>query len=109
MPFVSHSQALPHEAFPGVEGRVVHGDGMTLAFWDLSEGTVVPQHHHVHEQILHVVRGSVEVTVDGETRRVGPNDSVVLPSNAPHSLRCLEDTHVIDVFHPARPEYGRST
>jgi len=108
MAFVSRQEALTHSPFPGVEGRVVHGDAMTFAFWDLPAGTLVPEHAHEQEQILHVVHGVLDVTVSGETQRVGTGGSAVIPSNASHTVRTLEDSHVIDVFHPTRPEYGRT-
>jgi len=107
MPFVPAQNALPHAPFPGVEGRVVHGTQMTLAFWDLPAGAEVPEHAHVHEQILHVVHGLVEVTLGTESQRVVADGSVVIPSEVPHGVRVVEDARVIDVFHPARPEYGR--
>lgn len=107
MPFVPAERALPHAPFPGVEGRVVHGTQMTLAFWNLPAGAEVPAHAHHHEQILHVVHGQVEVTLGSETRMVVADGSVVIPSEVPHHVQVVEDARVIDVFHPARPEYGR--
>lgn len=96
-----------HEPFPGIEGGIVRGEGMALAFWDLPAGTELPEHRHPHERILHVVSGAMEVTVGSETRRVGADESVVLPSDVPHAGRVLEDAHVIDVFQPVRAEFGR--
>lgn len=107
MPYFAEKDTPTHEPFPGIEGRIVHGRTMTLAFWDLPAGAELPEHDHPHEQILHVVSGAMEVRVAGETRRVGPGDSFVIPSNAPHVGRALEPTHVIDVFHPVRAAYGR--
>lgn len=107
MPFVAASEALTHAPFPGVEGRIVHGDGMTFAFWRIPAGTEIPEHSHVHEQFLHVVSGAIDATVDGETRRLEAGDTAVLPSHVPHALRIVSDSHLIDVFQPARPEYGR--
>lgn len=106
MPFIAKSEALTHAPFPGVEGHVVHADGMTLAFWDLPQGAIVPEHAHVHEQLLHVVSGALEVTIGGDTRRVETGGTAVIPSNAPHTVSVEEDSHVIDVFQPARREYG---
>lgn len=106
MPFITESEALTHAPFPGVEGRVVHADGMTLAFWDLPEGAIVPEHAHVHEQLLHVVSGSLEVTIGDETRRLEAGGTAVIPSNLPHTVRVEVASHVIDVFTPARREYG---
>ncbi len=107
MLYFNEANTPRHEPFAGIEGGVVHASQMTLAFWDLADGTLLPEHAHPHEQILHVVSGALEVTVEGETRRVGAGESVVLPSNVPHGARVLEAAHVIDVFHPVRSEYGR--
>lgn len=106
MPFVAKSEALTHAPFADVEGHVVHADGMTLAFWDLPAGAVVPEHAHEHEQLLHVVSGALEVTIGSETGRVEAGGTAVIPSNAPHTARVVEDSHVIDVFQPVRLDYG---
>jgi quercetin dioxygenase-like cupin family protein len=94
-----------HEAFPGVRARVVHGGAMTLARWDLPAGTKLPPHEHLHEQILHVVSGALQVTVAGRSRRVGPGDTVVIPPRVPHAIEALERTQALDVFHPVRSDY----
>lgn len=107
MPFVEASEALTHSPFPGVEGRIVHGDGMTLAFWHIPAGTDIPEHEHLHEQFLHVVSGTIDATVGGEVRRLEAGDTAVLPSHVPHGVHVVTDAHLIDVFRPARPEYGR--
>ena len=93
-----------HEAVPGVRARVVHGEAMTLARWDLPAGTKIPLHEHVQEQILHVVAGALQVTVAGRSRRVGPGDTVVIPPRIPHAAEALERTQVLDVFHPIRSD-----
>lgn len=106
MRYIRSANARRHQAFPGVVGRVVHGDTMTIVSWDLEPGAEIPTHEHVHEQILHVVRGALQVTVATQSRRVGPGDSVVIPSRVPHSAKVLERSHVIDVFHPVQRDFG---
>lgn len=71
-------------------------------------GTAVQETAHERQQILHVVRCVLDVTLSGVTERVETGGSVVIPSHAPHTARVLEDSHVIDVFHPTRPEDGRA-
>ena len=106
MRYVRAADARRHEAFPGVVGRVVHGDAMTLVRWELPAGLEIPMHEHVHEQILHVVSGTLEVTIAGRSRRVGPGDTVAIPSRLPHAARVLERALVIDAFSPVRRDYG---
>lgn len=93
------------EIFPGYRGRFVHSDGMTIVYWDIDAGAPVPEHAHVHEQVVNVLAGEFELTVAGEARRLGPGSVVVIPGNVPHAARAVTDCRVIDVFHPVREEY----
>ncbi len=93
------------EIMPGYHGKMVHSQEMTWAFWDVEEGATVPEHNHVHEQIMHVVEGTFEFTVDGNTDVYKPGDVVVIPSNVPHSGKALTPCRLMDVFSPSREEY----
>ena len=53
------------EIMPGLNGRMVHGETITWAFWDIKKGAEVPMHQHVHEQIMHVQEGVFEFNLDG--------------------------------------------
>jgi len=93
------------EIFPGYRGRFVHSDGMTIVYWDIDAGAPVPEHAHVHEQVVNVLAGEFELTVAGEARRLGPGSVVVIPGNVRHAARAVTDCRIIDVFHPVREEY----
>ena len=93
------------EIMPGYHGKMVHADKMSWAFWDVEKNAVVPEHHHPHEQIMHVVEGSFEFTLDGNTEVYKPGDVVIIPSNTPHSGKALTACKLMDVFSPVREEY----
>ena len=57
------------------------------------------------EQVMYVIEGACDFTVDGETRRVGPGGVVVIPPHAVHSSQPLKACRVLDVFHPVREDY----
>lgn len=95
----------PRELLPGFHGRMVHGEKMSLVFWDVEAGAEVPEHHHPHEQIMHVLEGEFEFTVNGVTRVYQPGELAVIPSNAPHGGKALTACRLMDVFSPAREEY----
>lgn len=57
------------------------------------------------EQVMYVIEGACDFTVDGETQRVGPGGVVVIPPHAVHSSQPLKACRVLDVFHPVREDY----
>ena len=93
------------EFFPGLKGKLVHGDKITWAFWDVEKGAEVPEHSHHHEQIMHVIEGRFEFTLNGNTCIYGPGSVVHISSNLFHSGRALTDCKLMDVFSPIREEY----
>ena len=78
---------------------------MSWAFWEVEAGAEVPVHHHEHEQIMHVVAGEFEFTVDGATDLYHPGDVVIIPSNVPHGGKAVTACTLMDVFSPVREEY----
>jgi quercetin dioxygenase-like cupin family protein len=95
----------PREIRPGFFGKLIHGDSSTLVLWDIKKGSVLPEHHHVHEQITCVTEGELEMVIGGEKYIFRAGDFHVIPSHVPHSARALTDVKVIDSFSPARDDY----
>lgn len=94
------------QLIPGFHGQFVHTDNVTVAFWTVEAGAVLPEHSHIHEQVTSVLSGEFELTVAGETYRLLQDSVAVVPGNAVHSGKALTDCRLVDVFHPARPEYS---
>jgi quercetin dioxygenase-like cupin family protein len=93
------------EIMPGYHGKLVHMAHMSLVFWDVEKDAVVPIHHHIHEQIMHVIEGEFEFTLDGQTKIYYQGDIVPIGSNIPHGGKALTPCKLMDVFSPAREEY----
>ncbi|MCB0632680.1 MAG: cupin domain-containing protein [Saprospiraceae bacterium] len=106
---MSHFKQTDHieskELFPGFHARMIHTDGLTIVYFDIKAGSILPEHHHIHEQVTNVLEGTLELTVDGETFACTPGTVVTMPPHAPHSGRALTDCKVIDVFRPVREDY----
>ena len=61
--------AVPsRELFPGYRARLVHSDRMTFSYVDVD--ATFAEHDHPHEQVIHLLDGEFELTIDGETRRM---------------------------------------
>ena len=93
------------EIMPGFQGRFIHTDHLTLAFWQVDAGSALPEHAHPHEQMVIVIEGEFELTVAGQAQVLAPGKVAVIPGNVPHSGRAITDCRVQDVFHPPRDDY----
>ena len=93
------------EPVAGFKARFVHSENMTLAFWDIEAGAILPEHSHHHEQVTNLIEGELELTVDGKTKKLGPGSVLIVPPDAVHSGKALTNSRVIDVFYPVREDY----
>jgi len=105
MPFITLSDIQEREMVPGFRARFVHADRMTCSYWTVAAGAALPEHAHPHEQVTNIIRGTFEMTVDGETRIIEPGDIVVIPPGARHRGRALTDCFIMDLFYPVREDY----
>ena len=94
-----------HEILPGFKARFVHTAQMTLVFWDIESGAILPEHQHPHEQVGQVTQGEFEMTINGETQVLRAGMLVCIPPNAVHSGRALSDCSILDIFCPVREDY----
>ena len=95
------------ELSPLLARQLVHTETMTVGRILLSAGAVVPTHQHVHEQVANVLVGRLRFVVGGDERIVGAGESVVIPSEIPHTVEAIEDSVVLDVFSPVRDDWVR--
>ena len=104
--FIFNKDVTPVEMLPGIARKTLaYSESMMVCEVRLSKGAVLPSHHHIHEQSSNIISGSVRYTVGDEEHIVGAGDSVMIAADVPHAVVALEDTLVIDVFSPLRPEY----
>jgi quercetin dioxygenase-like cupin family protein len=106
MIWLEHIEKLPQrEIMPGMRGRFLHSDAMTFAFWEIDGGFELPEHHHPHEQVAHMIEGSFALTVNGETKQLEAGAVTVIPGNVPHSGKAITDCRILDIFYPKREDY----
>jgi quercetin dioxygenase-like cupin family protein len=99
------SQLPSRELVKGFTGRFIHTDQITIGYIDIASGSVLPEHHHIHEQTTTVLEGVLEITVEGQKHLLQAGHILAIPSNARHSAIAHADCKVIDVFHPVREDY----
>jgi quercetin dioxygenase-like cupin family protein len=99
------SNAPTGEPFPGYHARFFHSATMTLSHLEVDCGAILAEHQHRHEQVVNMLEGEFELTMNGETRILRPGDVAIIPGNTPHSGRAITKCRIIDAFHPAREDY----
>ena len=97
------------EIAKGIFMRAVNTQTVTVAHVKLAAGSLLPEHAHYHEQVVNVIEGELELTVEGQAHSLVPGRVMVLPPNVKHSGRVISDCRVIDVFHPAREDFRGSS
>lgn len=106
MTYYSIQDIPPKKPAQGIEMRAFHGARMTFAHFTFTPGTPLPEHSHPHEQIGTVVKGEMQLTIEGETRAVAAGGAYHIPSNVVHSARCIKGpAEVIEMFAPVREDY----
>ena len=88
-----------------LDRRLITGDRMTVAQFELKRDGVVPSHSHDQEQFTCVLSGRLKFVMNGHEIIAGPGEVVQIPGCVPHEVHVLEDTRVMDVFSPIRQDW----
>lgn len=84
--------------------HIVDGTNMQLAFETLKQGQKGSADSHANEQVTIVLRGSVEMRLGDETRRVSAGDVIFIPPWQEHQLLdTVEECFALDIFTPPKP------
>jgi quercetin dioxygenase-like cupin family protein len=105
MPHLKLGDIEAKEIFAGHRARLIHGDRMTVAYYDITADARAPEHDHPHEQIVNILSGEYELTVAGEKHVLEPGSVFVVPSGVRHAGHAITDCRIMDVFSPVREDY----
>ncbi len=89
----------------GILARAVTAQNVTVLHVKLTAGALLPEHTHENEQVVNIIDGELELTVDGQSYSLVPGKVMVLAPNPAHSGRAVTDCRVVDVFHPVRQDF----
>lgn len=66
-------------------------------------GTIPPLHVHSQDQIDYMLKGSADVSINGEITHVKPGESIFIPGGATHGfLVSEEDQEFLEFFTPGK-------
>ncbi|SMD36976.1 Cupin domain-containing protein [Reichenbachiella faecimaris] len=105
MIFHERDSLIRKELVPGISGELIHTETMSIGYFDIEKGAILPEHSHVHEQVTSLLAGELEMTVNGESKIMKAGHVATIPPHAVHAALALTDCKVIDVFNPVREDY----
>ncbi len=92
--------------FPGFHGRFIHSGQMTFARWRIDAGATLPEHSHLHEQVVHTYSGELRAhrrrRHPPAHRRHGADHPAARQTLGPRDHR---PATVMDAFSPVREDY----
>jgi quercetin dioxygenase-like cupin family protein len=87
----------------GVVAADVQGTQLSAARYVLDAAVVVPEHSHPNEEFGQVIRGALELTVDGVTETLAVGAAFLIPGDVPHSCRAGQDgCELLECYAPPR-------
>lgn len=71
----------------------------------LRKGHVLPAHSHPYEQTGYLISGKLNFRIDKDWHKAESGDSWSIPENVEHEVDILEDSVLLELFSPIRPDY----
>jgi len=104
--FWNPEKIAPKMLAPGVTAKIASGEKLMFSLVTLAPYAVVPTHSHPHEQMGMMVSGTMEFTIEDETRALSGNEMYFVPGGVPHAAKAGPGGAVaLDAFSPPREEY----
>ena len=102
--FIDFSLIQTKEILPGYFAKTIHGEHMTVIYWDVKAGSSFPEHSHINEQLSNFIEGEFELTIDGKTKIMKAGDLAVIKPQLIHTGKAITNCKIIDVLYPRRED-----
>lgn len=90
----------------GVKMRpLVFEEKTILCEFKLDKGFKLPSHKHPYEQTGYLLSGKLNFRIDKKWQLAEAGDSWSIPENVEHEVEILENSVVLELFSPIRPDY----
>ena len=103
MQAITVSEALARQRASGEPWLELHRvPDLSTGLYVLAAGAVDRQSPHTEDEVYVVLAGRARFTAGGETRDVGPGDTLFVPAHEPHRFHDVaEELRLVVVFGPA--------
>ncbi len=99
--------AGPNHFRPVLNGELHTGFALEIHETELGPGLAPhPPHRHVHEEVIVVREGTLEVTIAGRSSRLGAGSVAFMASNEEHGWRNVADTRARYLLFALGPDWN---
>jgi quercetin dioxygenase-like cupin family protein len=99
------SAASPHGGLGQI--YLVSGKRVSLRLWRNEKPQKKPTTRRDYETVGYVLSGKAELTVEGQTIKLEPGDSWLVPAGAEHAYRILSEFTAVEATSPPAQVHGR--
>jgi len=78
-----------------------------MRFWEKEPPQTKEADRRNYETVGYVIAGRAELTLEGQTIKLAPGDSWLVPAQAEHSYRILEPFTAVEATSPPAQVQGR--
>ena len=91
----------------GLKRKVLaYSDNLMTVYMEFDEGSIAEIHSHdKHEQIIYIIDGEFEFTINGEKHLCKSGDSMYFAKNIFHGCKCIKKGKLLDTFTPKREDF----
>jgi len=95
------------ELYKDVLVRLVHGNDLTLNYFELKNQTVdLPVHDHPVEHLVVVLEGSMEFIFKDKEVVMKPKDSMFVPAQTQHTARVIDGpVKALEIYKLTQDKY----
>jgi quercetin dioxygenase-like cupin family protein len=83
------------------------GKRVSMRLWQREEPQPLPVTARDYETVGYVISGKAELDIEGQTVRLEPGDSWLVPAGARHTYRILEPLTAVEATAPPAQVHGR--
>lgn len=95
-----HSDAASATAGEMGQTYLARGTHLAMRRWDQPAGESDKPHTRSYETVGYLIKGRLELTIQGEKTTFVPGDSWIVPAGAEHAYRILEPIEAIEATSP---------
>jgi quercetin dioxygenase-like cupin family protein len=89
------------------QAYLVSGKRVSLRLWRKERPQSKPATRRDYETVGYVIAGKAELTVEGQTIKLAPGDSWLVPAGAEHAYRIVEEFTAVEATAPPAQVHGR--
>lgn len=104
--FTKYNSGEFRSLLEGIQMRpLVFEEKTIMCEFNLEKGARLPAHQHPYEQTGYLISGKMNFRIGNGWFPAETGDSWCIPENVEHEAEVVENTVVIEVFSPIRPDY----